>query len=207
MPLILGKVFDRNYYLRIPFLDGNYNVGVFFTRRSPFLLFTINPDFSGEYVHKRNVKVNMFKNLLSSKFCETFLVLHDFRKNTLDIINQFEAVKPEYFNDVSFILNETITLSKTEVVDRVLFDTLTVYGFTLSAYMNEFIFLIAERQNIVRRLNRKIVRTTGIQISTTDALSLVSDFHQISKTSGKAGFETIIPTNEIIKLSDVDKKK
>jgi len=206
MSLTLGKVFDRSYYLRIPFLDGSYNVGVFLTKKSPFLLFTISPDFSGESVHKRNVKVNMFKNLLSSKFCETFLILHDFRKDTLDIINQFEGVKPEYSDDVSFILNETITLSKIEVVDRVLFDTLIIYGFTLSAYMNEFVFLIAERQNIVRRLNRKIVRTTGIQISTTDALSLVNDFHKISKTSGKAGFETKIPTDEVIKLSDIDEE-
>lgn len=207
MPLTLGKVFDRNYYLRIPFLDGNYNVGVFFTKKSPFLLFTIDPDFSGESVHKRNVKVNMFKNLLSSKFCETFLILHDFRKDTLDIINQFENIKPEYFNDISFILNETITLSKIEVVDKVFFDILTVYGFTLSAYMNEFIFLIAERQNIVRRLNRKIVRTTGIQISTTDALTLLNDFHQESKVLGRAGFEAVVPTNEIIKLSEIDEEE
>jgi len=207
MPLTLGKVFDRNYCLRIPFLDGNYNIGIFFTKKSPFLLFTINPDFSGESVHKRNVKVNMFKNLLSSKFCETFLTLHDFRKDTLDIINQFENIKPEYFNDVSFILNETTTLSKIEVVDKVFFDILTIYGFTLSAYMNEFIFLIAERQNIVRRLNRKIVRTTGIQISTTDALTLLNDFHQESKVLGRAGFENVVPTDEIIKLSEVDEEE
>ena len=207
MSLTLGKVFDRSYHLRIPFLDSNYNIGVFFSKKSSFLLFDIKPDTSGELSYKRNVKVNMYKNLASSKFCETFLDLHNFKKDTLDIVNQFECVKPDYYHDVNFILNETLMLSKIDLEDRELFDKLTLYGFVLSAYSNEFIFLIAERQNIVRRLGRKIVRTTALQIATTPALSLLEDFHKESKTAGKEGTRVRIPSDEVIKLDKVEREE
>ena len=204
MPLTLGKIFNRNYHLRIPFLDSNYNVGVFFSKKSSFLLFNVKPEVSSELSYKRNVKINMYKNLSSSRFCETFLSLHNYKKETLDIVNQFESVKPEYHHEVNFILNETLTLSKINLEDRELFDKVTIYGFTLSAYVNEFVFLIAERQNIVRRLRRKIVRTTALQIATTPALSLLEDFYEESKTAGKEGTRIRIPSDEVIKLNSLE---
>ena len=87
----------------------------------------------------------------------------------------------------------------------VLYDTLTIYGLTLTSYSTEFIFLISERQNIVKRLNKKIVRTTGVQIATTPALNLMDEFYKESLVSGKAGLEQKTPTEEVIKLSEVDK--
>lgn len=189
MGLKLGKSFDRNYNLRLSFLNGFYNIGIYFNKKSTFLLFSVDSG-QGE---GQGVKVNMFKNLESSKFCETFLELHNYRKNTLDILNQFKAIKPEYFHEVSFILNETLTLSKVEVDDdRTLFDCLNIYGFTLNSYSNEFIYIITERQNIVKKLNRKIVRTSGIQIATSSAMKMLNEYHQESLTSGKAGTETLL---------------
>lgn len=108
MALKLGKSFNRNYNLRISILDGNYNVGVFFDKHSTFLLFTTEADFSSESLFKHNIKVNMFKNLESSKFCETFIKLHNFRNTTLDISNQFEKINDNYTHDISFILNESL---------------------------------------------------------------------------------------------------
>ena len=96
MALTLGKSFDRNYNIRIPFLDGYYNIGIFFNKRSTFLLFKVDPDFSIATNQKHGVKINMFKNLESSKFCETFINLHNYKKSTLDIINQFDNIKSEY---------------------------------------------------------------------------------------------------------------
>ena len=206
MALKLGKSFDRNYNLRIPFLNGVYDIGIFFNKKSTFLLFSVEPGkiYSAE---SEGIKINMFKNLESSKFCETFLELHNFRKNTLDILNQFKCIKPEYYHEVSFVLNETLNLSKVEVdEDKTLFDCLNIYGFTLNSYQNEFVFLITERQNIVRKLNRKIVRTSGIQIGTSQALNMLSDYHEESRISGKAGLEHIVPLDssvrKIIKLDE-----
>lgn len=208
MSLSLGKTFDRSYSMRLPFLDGYYNIGTFFNKRSSFLLFRIDPDFS-DSISSHGLKINMFKNLESSKFCETFLNLHNYRKSTLDIINQFESVKSDYYYDINFILNETLKLSKIEVGDRSLFDTLTLYGFTLTMYNNEFIFIIAERQNIVKKLGKKVVRTTGVQISTSRALNVLSEFHNESILAGREGMEQkpIVPSDEkeIISLSEVDK--
>ena len=74
MSLILGKLFDRNYTMRIPFLDGHYNIGTFFNKRSTSLLFSVEPEFDNTPT-KHGIKINMFKNLKSSKFTETFLNL------------------------------------------------------------------------------------------------------------------------------------
>jgi hypothetical protein len=202
MGLKLGKSFDRNYNLRVPFLNGYYDIGIFFNRKSTFLLFSVEPGVS----HGEGAKVGMFKNLESSKFCETFLELHNYRKHTLDILNQFKAIKPEYYHEVSFIMNETLTLAKVEIdEDRTLFDCLNIYGFTLNSYLNEFIYIITERQNIVKKLNRKIVRTSGVQIATGSALKMLNEYHHESLTSGKAGTEILVqPNPEMKKIITLD---
>jgi hypothetical protein len=177
MSLRLGKSFDRNYNFRLPFNRGYYDIGIFFNKKSTFLLFSVDAASNTNDGH--GVKINMFKNLESSKFCETFIELHNYKKSTLDILNQFKEIKSHYYHEVSFIMNETINLGKVEVSeDRVLFDCLNIYGFTLNSYLNEFIFVITERQNIVKSLGRKIVRTSGIQIATSSALQLLNDYHQ-----------------------------
>lgn len=203
MSLKLGKSFNRSYNVRIPIVDGFYNIGIFFDKKSTFLLFRVDPDFS-DSSFKHNIKINMFKNLESSKFCETFIKLHNYRKNTLDISNQFEKIKDEYTHDVSFVLNETIILSKLELLDKDVFDTLNIYGFTLNSYIDEFIFIITERHNILKRLNKKIVRTSGLQISTTPALDILNEFHQESGMELQSGHETRGSSDKIIKLSDVE---
>jgi hypothetical protein len=200
----MGKTFDRSYNIRLPFLNGFYDIGIFFNKKSTFLLFSVDSNIKSDETH--GIKINMFKNLESSKFCETFLQLHNYRKNTLDILNQYKSIKPEYYQEVSFVMNETITLSKIEIEEgRFLFDSLNIYGFTLNSYTNEFIFILTERQNIVKKLGRKIVRTSGIQIATTPALHILNHFHIDSK-AGKAGLEEQVPTEKIIKLEDIDEE-
>lgn len=205
MSLKLGKSFNRSYNLRISILDGFYNVGIYFDKKSTFLLFRLDPDFS-DSSFKHNVKINMFKNLESSKFCETFIKLHNYRKSTLDISNQFEKIKDEYTHDVSFVLNETIILSKLELRDKDVFDTLNIYGFTLNSYIDEFIFILTERHSIMRRLEKKIVRTSGVQIATTPALDMLDEFHQESFMELQSGHETRGSSDKIIKLSDAEKE-
>jgi len=203
MSLTLGKSFDRNYNLRIPFLDGYYDIGLFFNKKSTFLLFKVDHDFPSI----RQVKVNMFKNLQASKFCETFINLHNYKKFTLDIVNQFDSIKSEYFHELNSIINETISLSKVKVDDKVFFDNLTIYGFTLVSYLNEFLFIITERQNVIKKLGKKIVRTSGLQIATSNALKLLDEYHEDFKTCGKEGIKNnYINSNSVIKLSDIDKE-
>lgn len=200
MGLTLGKSFDRALNMRLPFLDGNYNIGVFFSKRSSFLLFRVDADYPRESV-SRGIKINMFKNLESSKFCETFLKLHNYRGENLDILHQFDSIKDEYYSELTFIFNEMITLSKIDHGDKTFYDTLSLYGFTLSAYVNEFIFVIAERQNIISKLKKKVVRTTALQISTTAAIALLNEFHEDYRTGGQEGSKVTFPSDETIKLT------
>ncbi len=199
MSLKLGKQFDRNYNIRMPFLRGFYDIGIFYNKKSTFLLFSVEQGLRG---FGEGAKINMFKNLESSKFCETFLELHNYRKSTLDILNQFKCIKPEYYHEVSFLINESIVLSKIQINDRDLYDCLNIYGFTLNTYMSEFIFILTERQNIVKKFGRKIVRTSGLQIGTSQALNMLNDYHLEKLTAGKEGLEMRAPTDEIIKLDD-----
>lgn len=177
MSLTLGKLFDRNYNLRVSFLDGFYNIGVFFNRKSDFVLFSTEPSFSPQ---SKNVptKINMFKNLEASTFCDTFLKLYSFKNNNLDILNQFHNVKEEFQDDVIFTFNEAITLGKVKVQDRELYDTITVYGFTMVSAVDEFLFIIAERQNIKPQFGKKKVRTCGMQIATDNSLELIESYRQ-----------------------------
>lgn len=200
MALILGKSFDRNYNIRVPFLDGFYNIGIFLNKKSTFLLFSVEQDYITNY---KSVKVNMFKNLRSSKFCETFINLHDYKKSSLDIINQFDTIKESFNSDVNLFLNETINFSKIEVEKKTFYDTLSIFGFTMNIYNNEFAFIIAERQNVVRKLSRKIVRTTGIQISTSDPLKFLDDMSR--KVTENRSIKPVKP-KETIKLSDYDEE-
>jgi hypothetical protein len=183
--LQLGKSFNRNYKIRLPFLDGFYDVGLFYNNKSSFLLFSVDSDFTQSKSKdlKRSIKVAMFKNIESSKFCETFLNLHSYRNQSLDIINQFKEIKPEYTNDVNFLFNESVTMSKIVVDNSSFYDSLNLYCFTLSAYMNEYVFLIAERQNIISKLQKKVVRSSAIQIATTSSIDLIDEFNNESRDS------------------------
>jgi hypothetical protein len=202
--LTLGKSLNRNYNIRFPFLDGFYNIGLFYNTKSPFLLFSVDSDISSSEL-KHSVKVNMFKNIESSRFSETFLNLHNYKSYNLDIINQFQEIKPEYTNDVNFILNENLIISKIQVEDNTYLDQLILYGLTLSSYSTEMIFLIAERQNIVARLRKKIVRTSAIQIATLSAMNMVDDYFEELRSCQKKDF--LFPSKEPINFNVLEKEE
>jgi len=202
MPLELGKSLDRSYTLRLPFLNGFYKIGVYFHKNSNFLLFRADPEFPTS-MNSHGLKINMFKNLETSKFCETCLQLHNYRSDNLDISNQFDRIKDDYYNEVIFVLNEAITLSKYKVDDKEYFSQVMFYGLTLSAYETEYLFLIAERQHILSKLKRKFVRTTAIQLATSRSLKIIDDYYTDYKLSllGRTN-QPILDTTKIIKLGD-----
>lgn len=208
MSLKLGKSFNRSYNLRIPILDGYYDIGIYFDKKSTFLLFRVDPDFThGSF--QKNVKINMFKNLEQSKFCETFVDLHNYRKNTLDISNQYDKINDDYTHDISMIINESIVLAKVELYDKDVYDTLNIYGFSMNSYIDEFMFIITERHNVLKRLGKKIVRTSGLQIATTPALDLLDEYRnerQTASASSREGFKSQRSKEDIISFTDAEKE-
>lgn len=206
MGLILGKSFNRNYNLRVPFLDGFYNIGLFFNNKSPFLLFSIDADFSTSKDLKHGVKINMFKNLESSKFCETFINLHNYRSQNLDIVNQFKNIKDDYIDDINFIFNENLSLSKIQVEDNTFYEQLTLYGFTLTSFSNEFLFLVAERQSIVAKIRKKLVRSSALQIATILAINVIDEYSDEARKSAIILEKPKFSTGEVINFSKLDKE-
>jgi len=176
MALSLGKSFNRNYNLRIPFMNTFYDIGIFFNTKTSFLLFSV--DAVDNKLISEPVKINMFKNLESSKFCETFLNLHQYRGKNLDIINQIENIKHEQQGECIQIINENIHTDKKVVGDKTFYDSLHIFMYTINGYDKSFIFLAAERQHIIPRVDKKIVRTTGVQISSYAAFKVVDEYHQ-----------------------------
>jgi hypothetical protein len=203
MSLVLGRSFNRNYNLRLPFGDGFYHVGIFYNTRSAFLLFSVDSDISSSEF-KHSVKINMFKNVESSRFSETFLNLHNYKSYNLDIINQFKDIKPDYVNDINFILNENLIISKIQIEDNTFLDQLILYGFTLSSYNTEMIFIIAERQNIVSKLRKKVVRSSAIQIATGGAISMVDEYFEEFRNRQKNKKEII--SNEVINFNQLEEE-
>ena len=175
MSLELGKSFNRQYVIRIPLQNNYYDVGIFLNNKSVFSLFDVK---SNTKTNTSNFTISMFKNIQGSKFCETFLELHSYRKNFLDILNQFERIKDSSVQDVSFLFNENIRLSIVNIGDRELSDVLSINAFTINSLSDEFIFLLVERQHISKQLQKKIVRTTGCQIASPYALDVLNQHHQ-----------------------------
>ncbi len=109
-------------------------------------------------------------------------------------------------NDEGYLLIGELT---TPPHDKDIFDTLNIYGFTINSYIDEFMFIITERHNVLKRLGKKIVRTSGLQIATTPALDLLEEYHKERQTTSDAardGFKPQHSKEDIIKFSDAEKE-
>lgn len=198
MGLRLGNKLNRSYSLRLPFNNGFYNINIFLNKGSTFSLFGIDSDFGGS--DKTPGMVKMFKNVEASSFCDIFIKLHNFKKDTLDIVNQYDSIKPEYTDDVNMVLNETITLSKIRIGDKDVYDTMNLYGFTILPYIEEYFFLIAERHSIMKKLGKKVVRTIGLQIATPNTIKIVDEYFAEARNSGLFDYKDQIDRSKITKL-------
>jgi hypothetical protein len=198
MSLRLGKKLNRSYSIRLPFNNGFYNVTVYLDKGSTFSLFSIDSDF--ETSNKTPGMVKMFKNVEAAKFCDIFIKLHNFKRETLDIVNQYDCIKPDYTNDITMVLNETITMSKIKVHDKDIYDTMNLYGFTILPYVEEYFFMIAERHSIMKKLGKKVVRTTGLQIATPSTIKILEEYYEESRNSGLFDYNDQIDRNTITKL-------
>jgi len=174
MSLYLGKSFDRNYNLKVSFLDGFYIVKIFYNKRSLLLLFDI--ENNNTITSETPINIKTFKNLRSSEFCHKFINFYNYNKGSLDIVNQFYGVKPIGENIVNMFINERVVLNRFLIDNNEVFESLFIYGFNLVPYPNEYVFIICERHNIVTRLSKKIVRTTAIEIMTNKTFNFIKEY-------------------------------
>jgi len=173
MALTLGKDVNRSYNLRLPFMDQHVNIGVYFNKFSNLVLFKVDKDSD---VSKKvlGVKINFFKNIALSKFANNILDLHNYKNKHIDILNQYIDIKDKYKNEIRNNITENIYLSKYTInEDKDIYESLTLYGFCLNTFPWEYIYIIAERQHIVKKMEKKFVRSTAMQIGVSNSLEFL----------------------------------
>jgi len=181
MSLQLGSELNRCYSLRKSFLNYYYDIHIFYNTHTNYLLFKVDPPIINHKMIDNDlhgIKINMFKNLKKSEFCSNFLNLHNYKNDNLNILCQYDSIKDFYFSEISLTSSENIILNKIKSDDKIFNDSLTLYNFILKSKWDEFIFIIAERQIIVKNLKRKIVRSTGLQIASTDSINYLNELSE-----------------------------
>jgi hypothetical protein len=165
--LTLGSKLNRLYSLYFPFMTGFCEISILFNKSNSFIGFNVDQT---NYIKSRNneLKCYIFNDLSKSAFATSFLDIRNFRSKNLDIQQQFNNILPEYKDKIHYETNETCKLSKITTSKGVLESCLYTYVFRLTDYGNDFIYVLAERQHIDVAMDRKIVRTAAIQLSSND---------------------------------------
>jgi len=160
MSLTLGKSFNRQIKMRLPFQNYFFDIGIFYTTIINFNLFDIKPVYKHGNTPLDDVKINMYKNIEASDFCMNFLNM----KIENERPSKFIEIKDKYQSDIYSNLTETIIMNNNNIMK--------IYLFSLAAYEDEFLYIMVERKNIAKTKEDKIVNTlSGIQIMTSSVNS------------------------------------
>lgn len=179
--LTLGSKLNRLYTLYIPFNNSFCEIGVIFNKYNSFIGFNIDSK-TYHMAREDKIKSNIFQQLNKSAFAMTFLDLRDYQSKNLDIKQQFHNILPQFQSQIQYETNETIKLSKVQTGDKTFESCIYIYILKFVDYKDDFLFCLAERQHIDVAMNKKIVRTSAVQISTNqcneDLTSLVEQYNK-----------------------------
>ena len=166
--LTFGSKLNRSYTMYIPFMNDHIEVSILFNKSNTFIGF--NTDQRIYQMHRNNeVHSQIYKDLKESVFAATFLDLRNFKSRNLDIRQQFNNVLPPFQDKIQYEANETIKVSKVKTNNGEFESILYIYVFSFLDYEKEFLFFLAERQHIDVSLDKKLVRTCGLQLCSNDA--------------------------------------
>ena len=167
--ITFGNKLNRRYSVYFPFMNTYGLFDVYFHRNNSYLAINVDYKFV-DYLKDNRCWFYIFRDLPQSPFAKTFLDIRDVQSKRMDIQNQFFDIKEEHKGNIQYLNNETIKISKIEIGDKIFESFLYVYTFTIDNQENEFIYTVVERQHIDIPLQKKIVRTCGVQISTNEKL-------------------------------------
>ena len=179
--LTLGNKLNRSYSVYLPFGDNYCEITILFNKTNSFIGFNLDQT---HYIQSRNgeIKSFLFPELTKSAFATTFLDLRDLKSKNLDIKQQFYNIKGEFKNRIHYETNETVKLTKVATPKGDFESSLYIYVFRFTDFGNNFLYTLVERQHIDVVLDKKIVRTAGIQLSTNevneDLTTMVQSYNQ-----------------------------
>lgn len=176
--LVLGSKLNRLYSLYLPFNGDFCEISIIFNKCNSFIGFNLD---SKTYNMVRNdqIKSTIFQELGQSAFANTFLDLRDYRSKTLDIKQQFNNIQSQFKDKIHYETNETIKLSKVQIKEKTFESCLYIYVFKFIDFGNNFLFCLAERQHIDIAMNKKIVRTAGIQLCTNERFEELTEMVEV----------------------------
>jgi hypothetical protein len=176
--LTFGSKFNRSYGIHVPFRGTYVSVTVFFNKTNTYIGFVTGNKIGG-MCREQEVKTQIYKDLNQSSFATTFLDIQNRKTPNLDIKNQFYNVREKHRDKIQYVGNETIKLAKVEGPNNKTFEScLYLYILGFSDHEGEFLYFLAERQHIDVSINKKLVRTSALQVSSKDCLE---DMRQMVK--------------------------
>jgi len=166
--LTFGSKLNRSYTMYVPFMKNHIEVSALFNKANTYIGF--NTDQRIYQMHRNNeVHSYIYKNLTESVFATTYLDLRDFKSKNLDIRQQFNNILAQFRDKIEYIANETVKVSKVKTDNGEFESSLFLYVFSFTDYEDEFLYFLAERQHIDVVLNKKLVRTCGLQLCSNEA--------------------------------------
>lgn len=163
----LGNKLNRMYSIHIPFMNDHCEISLAFNKSNSFIGFNLDQT---NYIKSRKNEIHckIYQDLSISAFATSFLDIRNFKSRNLDIKQQFHNILPEYQNQIHYETNETIKLSKIRTKKGEFESCLYLYVFRYTDFDDQFIYCVAERQHIDVILDKKIVRTSALQLCSND---------------------------------------
>lgn len=148
-------------------MNTNCEISILFNKMTSFVGFNLDHT---NYIDSRNgnIKSAIFTDLSTSAFATSFLDIRNFHSRNLDIKLQFNNILPDYKERIHYETNETVKLSKVQTPKGQLESSLYIYIFRITDFGNDFLYCLAERQHIDCALDKKIVRTAALQLSSNE---------------------------------------
>ena len=167
--ITFGNKLNRRYSLNFPFLDSYGIIDIYFHKNNSYLALNICPKFI-DYLKNNDCWYYIYRDIKKSPFVNTFLKVSDLQTKRMDIQNQFSNIQEDQKGKIQYLNNETVKVSRLETNNGTFESLLYVYTFTFDNEGNEFLYTIIERQHIDMALEKKVVRSIGVQLSTNTKL-------------------------------------
>ena len=185
--LTFGPKLNRSYTFYMPFMQMNIEVSILFHKNNSCLGF--NTEKRVYEMHRNDeLSSSIYKDLNESVFATTFLDLRSYSSKNLDIKLQFNDIRSTFKNEIVYKANETIKVSKVPTPNGEFESCLYVYIFGFQSYNDDFLFFLAERHHIDLALDKKVVRTYGLQLcskSRSEDFLQTVDFYNTKESKSK----------------------
>lgn len=205
---------DRAYTLKFSFQNKIGDMTIFYNTNNLYTAFTLD-QYTYEKTSRRGYSNTIFFNLDRSLFAKTFLDLKNFKTNSCEIKNQYYGILPQHKSIIQSELQEKVVISTHKVLwDRIPQENnLVVSLLRLSLYEQDFIYVVAQRQVIDKVLDKKLIRTSSIQIETentrkylTNASKMFSTSQEIKKQNCEDAMRSLFVNDEDV-TNKVNNKK